>query len=335
MHDDIAEFGGDPARVMIVGHSWGSVNVQALLASPAAAGLFSAAAMESGVLRGGLIGTSIDDAYRWYADVPSAENCDTATDVLACLRAVPADTLVQSGPNRYDTGWVNVDPVVLPEDPFLKLQRLGSPVPLIIGSNSDEDAPRFVFGPPLDASGYADAIHTKFDALSPGTGAGDTILSLYPATDYDTPNYALAAVYTDLYTTLNTRNLARAASGAQRPPVWRYLFTHRYENDTLLNTARAFHGAELPFLFGNFQSVGPAAPYTPSDAEIALSNEVMGYWVRLAETGDPNGASAAQWLPYDEANENILLLDIDIATLSGGYRNAQCDFLYTLPYSYM
>ena len=128
--DTIAEFGGDPARVMIVGHSAGSVIVEALLASPAADGLFSAAGMESGVLRGGLIGTRIDDAYRWYANVPGAMGCDTAADVLACLRLVPADTRVQSGPNSADTGWVNVDPVVLPEDPARKLQRLGSPVSL-------------------------------------------------------------------------------------------------------------------------------------------------------------------------------------------------------------
>jgi para-nitrobenzyl esterase len=332
VHDNIAEFGGDPARVMIVGHSWGSVMVESLLASPAAAGLFSAAAMESAVLPGGLIGTSIDNAYRWYANVPGAVGCDAAADMLACLRAVPAATLVQSGPNSLDTGWVNIDPVVLPEDPFLKLQRLGSPVPLIIGSNSDEAAPGFVFGPPLDASGYAAAIHAKFDALSPG--AGDRVLSVYPATDYDSPGYALAAVYTDLDVALYTRNLARAASGAQRPPVWRYLFTHRYENDAMLNKARAFHGAELYFLFGSFQSVGISGPYTPSDAEIALSNDIMGYWVRLAATGDPNGEGAAPWLPYDAASENILELDDTIVTLAGGYRNSQCDFLYTLPYTY-
>ena len=334
VHDNIAEFGGDPERVMIVGHSAGSVNVEALLASPAADGLFSAAGMESGVLRGGMIGTSINDAYRWYADVASAVGCDTAADVLACLRAVPADTLVQSGPNSLDTGWVNVDPVVLPEDPALKLQRLGSPVPLIIGSNSDEEAfDNTVFLPALDASGYAAKIHTQFDALA--AGAGDTLLSLYPAVDYTNPNYALSAVETDLYFTRNTRNFARDVSSTQRHPVWRYLFTHRYENpapqDGFLTAARAFHGAETFFITGNFQTLGTSVIYSPSDAEIALSDEMMGYWARLAATGDPNGSSAVPWLPYDVASENILQLDDDIVTLAGGYRNAQCDFLSTLP----
>jgi para-nitrobenzyl esterase len=187
-----------------------------------------------------------------------------------------------------------------------------------------------VLGPTLDPSGYATSVHTQFDSLA--AGAGDTILSLYPATDYTNPNYALNAVESDADYTCSTRNFARAVSGAQRPSVWRYLFTHRYENDAFLNTVRAFHTAELPFVSGNLQT-GSAVdpdPYSPSSAETALANEMMDYWARFAATGDPNGSGAAQWVSYD-AGENILQLDDSIVTLAGGYRNAQCDFLSTLP----
>ena len=328
VHDNIAEFGGDPAKVMIFGESAGSLNVQALLASPAAAGLFWAAGMESGVLKNGLIGSSVADAYPWYASLTSLVNCDTAADVLACLRAVPADTLVQTSINTTETGWVNIEPSVLPEDPFSKLQRLGSPVPLLIGSNSDELAFTYVAGPTLDPTEYATSVHAQFDPLA--AGAGDTILSLYPAAEYTNPNYTLNAVESDLYYTRNTRNFARAVSGGQRPSVWRYLFTHGYENDAFLRTLGAFHAAELPFVSGNLQTLSTAGPYSPSSAETALANEIMDYWARFAATGDPNGSGAAQWLPYD-ATENILQLDDSIGTLAGGYRNPQCDFLSTLP----
>jgi Carboxylesterase family len=82
----------------------------------------------------------------WTASV----NCDAAADVLACLRAVPADTLMQTSINTTETGWPNIEPSVLPEDPFSKLRRLGSPVPLLIGSNSDELAFTYIVGPALD-----------------------------------------------------------------------------------------------------------------------------------------------------------------------------------------
>ncbi len=328
VHNNIAGFGGDPTRVMIFGESAGSENVQALLASPAAAGLFSAAAMESFVLKGGEIGTSVTDAYPWYAGLDTLVSCNTFVDVLACLRKVPADTLVQTNLNNTATGWVNIEPNVLPEDPFNKLQRLGSPVPLLIGSNSDEETIFNYANPTVDPGGYANAIHTLFDALAPG--AGDTILNLYPATDYPNPNDALNAVETDAYFTCSTRNLALAAHGLARPMVWRYLFTHAYANDPGLHPLGAFHSAELAFVSGNLQTLSTGTPYSPTSAETALAEQMMNYWARFAATGDPNGSGAVQWLPYDGA-ENILQLDDGIANLAGGYRNPQCDFLSTLP----
>lgn len=121
-------------------------------------------------------------------------------------------------------------------------------------------------------------------------------------------------------------------SGAQRPSVWRYLLTHRYENDASLTALRAFHTAELPFISGNLQTLSTGTAYSPSSAETVLANEMMDYyWARFAATGDPNGSGApAQWLPYD-AGENMLQLDDMVVNMAGGYRNAQCDFCRRCP----
>jgi para-nitrobenzyl esterase len=340
VHDNIAEFNGDPTHVMMFGQSAGSINVQALLASPKAAGLFTSAGMESSALAGNQIGTGVADAYPAYANLAKLVHCDTATDVLMCLRAVSANTMVLTEllPNEFGFIGFNLEPVVLPEDPFNKLQRLGSPVPLLIGSNSDEQSQTEDFSHPLDANSYATAIHAQFDLVKMGAGA--TVLSLYPATFDTTPNYSHNDVETDYFFTWETRDLARAVAavaGPQKQPVWRYLFTHQFENDPTgyLKPLRAFHTAELYFVSGNFHLVSYAGvPYTPSAAEVTLSNEIMDYWARFAATGDPNGAGAVQWLPYDAA-ENILHLGVQgddtIANLPGGYRSTQCDFLSTLP----
>ena len=48
VHDNIAKFGGDPANVTIFGQSAGAVDVNVLMTSPLAKGLFERVIAESG-----------------------------------------------------------------------------------------------------------------------------------------------------------------------------------------------------------------------------------------------------------------------------------------------
>jgi para-nitrobenzyl esterase len=332
VRDNVGNFGGDPNRVMMFGQSAGSANVEALLVAPPARGLFSQAAMESSAYTGGQLTGGLAGAYPFYAQFAPLVGCDMATDVLACLRAVTAETVVLTEllPGKFPSiGW-NIEPIVIPVDPFNMLQQQGSPVPLLIGSNREEAAglgedPTAA----LTTAGYATDIHNQFDPLL--AGAGNQVLTLYPASAYDSPRYAEIDVESDYQITCPTRDLARAVAGAQRPAVWRYFFTHRYENDVFINQLRAFHTAELYFVFGNLDKLYyTETPYVPSAAEVTLSNEIMDYWARFAATGDPNGAGAAQWPRYDAATEIILELDETFSNLNG-YHNAQCDYLSALP----
>ena len=67
-----------------------------LLAAPAAQGLFAVAGMESNVIPGGQLPSfsSVETADQGFV---AAVGCLSAADVLACLRAVPADTIVNLG----------------------------------------------------------------------------------------------------------------------------------------------------------------------------------------------------------------------------------------------
>ena len=88
VQQNIAAFGGDPKHVMLFGQSAGSADIEILLATPAAQGLFSAAAMESGPIpAGGLPSfSSLETADQTFV---SSLGCTSAAGVLACLRAVP------------------------------------------------------------------------------------------------------------------------------------------------------------------------------------------------------------------------------------------------------
>jgi len=332
VRDNISNFGGDPHQVMIFGQSSASAAVQVLLAAPPAQGLFARAGMHSLAIPSGLLAGGLQASYQNYAAFVPQAGCSGAADVLACLRAVPANAvvLIQLTPGLFQYIGYNIEPRVIPVDPFDKLKREGSPVPLLIGSTREEatalgDDPTV----PLDAAGYAAAVHAEFDPIQ--ANAANQVLSLYPSTSYDTPKYALVDVDSDHIVSCNVRDFARAVSGAQRSKVWRYLFTHRYENNTFLNALRAFHGGDLPFVFGNLGKIYyNAIPYTPSADEVNLSGQMMDYWAGFAATGDPNGTGAVHWLPYDATTEPILQLDVAPSTFST-YHNPQCDFFATLP----
>jgi len=329
VQQNIAAFGGDPKHVMLFGQSAGSYDIQFLLAAPVAQGLFSAAGMESNVIP---LGQTPPFASVETGDqqLVSDLGCSSEADVLACLRAVPANTIVNL-PNIYPYG-PGIGSTFLSVDPFTFLQQNGPPVPLLIGSNREEWS---VFDDPnaqLDNTAYATAIHQRFDPF--GAGVANQVLLLYPPGAYSSPAYALIVVDTDFNMTCEVRNVARAAAGgANRQPVWRYFYTHAFENDPFLLPYGAFHTAELFFVFGNFndgQQPGGGIVYTPSQADLTFSQSLMGYWTRFAATGNPNGAGAGAWPSYDPSTDSMLQLD-DTPIAINGYDNPQCDYLSTLP----
>jgi para-nitrobenzyl esterase len=336
VQQNITAFGGDPTHVMVFGQSAGSFDVQMLLTSPVAQGLFWTAGMESGSLLHGQVLT-LAALEPLESPLVSLLGCDTAPDVLACLRAAPAANVVNNEsaiptiPGGFRSRTLAIEPHVLPVDPFDALQQNGSPVPLLIGSTREEasggslsDDPTVT--PPLDEAGYEAALHAEFDPI--GAGVAKKVLDFYPARHYDAPVYALIAVDSDFQDICEDRNVARTAVRANGPSVWRYLYTHRYENDTFLNTLRAFHTAELPFVFGSPQLIF-GGPYTPSAAELTFASQMMGYWSRFAKTGDPNGMGATSWPHYDSGTDAMLQLDERQAVING-YHNRQCDYLLPL-----
>ncbi len=127
---NIAAFGGSPRDVAIAGESAGAGSVCALLASPAARGLFSRAIMESG----SCVSEPAADAELASLSFAAKAGCPTAATAAACLRALPEATLLDASAG-YEPQFASGGP----ELPVPPAQAIASGrfnrVPVLLGTN--------------------------------------------------------------------------------------------------------------------------------------------------------------------------------------------------------
>lgn len=311
---------------MVFGESAGAVDACALITSPLAGDHFAAVLLESG----SCVALEMPRALEVGAEIAAVLGCPTDETGADCLRDTDGAAIVAAQPQVDLLGLATtldalevlpfgptVDGHVLPAQP-VEILAAGdhTHVPFIVGSNAEETGPAIGFF--LSDADYAAAVHERF-----GTTDGDVLLAMYPSATYGSPHGAMVALSTDVMFTCPARHAAAAAAGSQDEPVRRYLFSHALEG-ALVQGLGAFHALELVFLFQ--QTSVPT--YDLSEAELALGDEMLGYWARFAGTGNPSGDEAVAWPTYDDA-ERLLILDTPIVA-GDSYRAAECDLIDSL-----
>ncbi|MEY4761873.1 MAG: hypothetical protein RLZZ200_1729 [Pseudomonadota bacterium] len=302
VRDNIAAFGGDPGQVTVFGQSGGGGKVCTLMSMPEAKGLFHRAIVQSGSLFEGMpretaralagdivkeLGLGADSISR-IQDLPFAAITSAAKAALARRPA-----LGSSGPPdfRHIVELIGFAPVIdghiLPDHPFARSSaNLRAGIPLIVGSTLNE---------------FESGINRPdFESMSEGEllqrvrkRHGDRAGTVIDAFRRRTPD----AKPCDLWSRIaaaSVRGTAveqarqHAATGA---PTYLYWFT--WTTPILNGRPRAFHCAELPFVFDNTARCASMTGDGP-DAR-RLASAMSRAWIQFARTGNPSHPGLPTW----------------------------------------
>jgi para-nitrobenzyl esterase len=329
VRDNIANFGGDPAKVTIAGESAGGMSVCDHLVSPGSAGLFRAAIIQSGPCQAQADRAT---AERVSIDYAAALGCSDVRTAGECLRALPATQLTKP-PWYYHVGDDSLTgPITgteeLPIDPMTAFaQGRAARVPVLIGTNADEYT--LFVGLQYLRTGrtpqYPQALVDTFGA------SADAVAGRYPLDRFGgSTALAYAAAVSDAMFACPTDRMVDALS--RTAPVFAYEFNDRAAPApdplrTLPFAVGASHSLELRYLF----DVGGAWPLDP--AQRRLSDEMVGYWSEFVTTGMPRAAGIAAWPALTNAatGPRMSLQPDGLRTLTTFDDAHQCPFWATVP----
>ena len=280
IRDNIAAFGGDPARVTVSGQSAGSGSCCTLMNAPAASGLFHGAICQSGDIFQPERDVPAAEAEQWGMELAESFGCSTLEE----FRHVPLKELYADGDpmqkRLHKICACVIDGAFLPGSQGERtLRNACMQIPVILGTNLDE-------GSRWAAEAYIPAITGRLGIPQDFyKGEGDL-------------NQQATALARDYW---YGRHLAWAKIRAEYGlPTWQYVFARR------LGRMGAHHGAEIPYVFNNLDAepdFGERPAYIEED--YGLAQFMHRYWMNFVKTGDPNSEDMPTWPMKSEASGHM------------------------------
>jgi para-nitrobenzyl esterase len=317
VRDNIAAFGGDPKTVTIFGQSGGGGKVSALMAMPAAQGLFHRAIVESGSM---LIGASPEKS-QVLADL-TVKELGLNKSSIEEIHSLPVQQIVLAGqkalrsrnqiaaagaPNfRRLADLLGFAPVVdgriLPANPFdPQAPALSKDVPMIIGTTLNE------FVTAISHPEYERMTHEELSKRVTAMYA-DRAPQVLMAFRQRTP----AASPFDLWSHIAAASvrqtaIAQASAKAALGGAPAFLYWFAWQTPVLNGRPRAFHCSEIAFAFANTDR---CENMTGGGADArALGDVISDAWIHFARTGNPNHAGMPHWSAFSPDRIPTMIFD--------------------------
>lgn len=311
--ENIAAFGGDPARVLIFGQSGGGAKCAALMATPVAHGLFQRVMTMSGQQ---IKGASIEIASGRAATVLEKMGAGglKGKELVAKLDSLTMQQ-IQEGARAVSSDWLPVvDDVILFRNPFdPDAPKLSESVPMMLGNVHDETA--VGGGANMTWEQAPAALDTAVHEYLLPVKAEDAVAEfrrIHP--DY-TPIQVDRAAATAFRAWPGQRMEAerRAANPVSQPHTWVYQMNFPGANGL------AMHTIDIPFMFDNIAMAGGqigSDPQHVADAN-ALAAIMSQMLITYGRTGNPNGDDKSKvttqdgklpyWPAYDLTHRSTMM----------------------------
>lgn len=306
VRDNVAEFGGDPAKVTIAGESAGGLSVIALLASPLARDLFSGAIAQSAYMQSNR--ALREDTLGLRSAEAEGEALAKAAGLsgAAALRAADPVKLFMAGLASKWGPEPTIDGVVLKRQLFETfVHGEQAKVPVIAGFNEGEIRSLLHFMPsdvPATQAAYQADVRRRFGAEA------DAYLAVYPGVN---PREDVMASIRDGACDWTARALVRKQAEVGQPS-YLYYFRHSTPAQRARDLA-AFHASELPYIFGQVgekAALGPNWPRAPlTSVESQLSDAMLSYWVSFVRDGVPTAPNMPAWPRFTADQRGYLDID--------------------------